>query len=35
MTGYCRYKGIACEFATEYGYCELTGCVKWNGDKNV
>lgn len=25
---YCRYKGILCEFATEYGYCQITVCVK-------
>ena len=25
---YCRYKGILCEFATEYGYCQVTACVK-------
>jgi hypothetical protein len=30
MTGYCRYTGVACEFATEFGYCQLTGCVKWH-----
>lgn len=33
MTRYCRYTGIACEFATEYGYCKLTGCVKRSGDR--
>lgn len=25
---YCRHKGILCEFATEYGYCQVTACVK-------
>lgn len=25
---YCRYKGILCEFATEYGHCKVTACVK-------
>ena len=35
MTGYCRYTGIACELATEYGYCKLTGCVKRSGDRVV
>lgn len=35
MTRYCRYKGIACEFATEYGYCKVTGCVKRYGDRVV
>ena len=30
MKRYCRYKGIACEFTGEYGYCQLTGCVKWH-----
>lgn len=28
---YCRYKGIPCEIATEYGYCQITVCVR--GDK--
>lgn len=35
MKKYCRYKGTACEFATEYGYCQLTGCVKWNIIKEI
>lgn len=26
---YCKYKGIQCEFATEYGYCQITACVRW------
>lgn len=30
MERYCRNKGIACEFVTEYGYCQLTGCAKRN-----
>ena len=25
---YCRYKGTSCEFATEYGYCSFTVCIK-------
>ena len=28
MKRYCRYKGIMCEFATEFGYCQITACVK-------
>ena len=36
MTGYyCRYKGIACEFATDFGFCKVTGCVKRNGVRVV
>ena len=40
---YCRYNDILCEFATEYGYCQVTACVKhlrmiiarmWKGEKN-
>lgn len=34
-TNYCRYKGVACEFATEYGYCKISGCVKRSDDRNV
>lgn len=29
MKRYCRYKGVMCEFATEYGYCQLTSCVQY------
>ena len=25
---YCRKSGYLCEFATEYGYCQITMCVK-------
>ena len=25
---YCRYTGIMCEVATDFGYCKLTACVK-------
>lgn len=25
---YCRKSGYLCEFATEYGYCQITACVK-------
>ena len=25
---YCRYTGKICEFATEFGYCKITVCVK-------
>ena len=25
---YCRKSGYLCEFATEYGYCQITVCVK-------
>lgn len=25
---YCRESGYLCEFATEYGYCQITVCVK-------
>ena len=28
MKRYCRYHGIMCEYATEYGYCQITACVK-------
>lgn len=28
FTRYCKNTGYACEFATEYGYCQLTVCVK-------
>lgn len=35
MAGYCRYTGVACEFATEFGYCKITGCVKRNGVRVV
>ena len=28
MKRYCRYHGIMCEFATEYGYCQITACAK-------
>lgn len=24
---YCRYKGIMCSLATEFGYCNLTACI--------
>lgn len=24
---YCRYKGIMCSRATEFGYCNLTACI--------
>ncbi len=24
----CRYTGRICEFATEFGYCKITGCVR-------
>ena len=27
---YCRYTGRICEFATEFGYCKITVCVKGN-----
>ena len=25
---FCRKSGYLCEFATEYGYCQITACVK-------
>ena len=25
---YCMVKGIFCEYATEFGYCEYTACAK-------
>jgi hypothetical protein len=25
---FCRYQGIMCEYATDYGYCRITGCAK-------
>lgn len=25
---FCRYQGIMCEYATEMGYCKITGCAK-------
>ena len=25
---FCRYHGIVCEYATDMGYCKITGCVK-------
>ena len=28
---YCRYTGKMCEFATEFGYCKITACVKGEG----
>ena len=28
---YCSKSGYLCEFATEYGHCQLTGCVKERG----
>ena len=31
---YCRYTGRPCEYATEWGYCKVTACVKQDkGDK--
>ena len=25
---FCRYQGIMCEYATDMGYCKITGCAK-------
>ena len=25
---YCSMSGYLCEFATEFGYCQITACVK-------
>ena len=25
---FCRYQGIRCEYATDMGYCQITGCAK-------
>ena len=25
---FCRYQGIMCEYATDMGYCRITGCAK-------
>lgn len=27
---YCRYTGEECELATDFGYCQITACVKYN-----
>lgn len=24
----CRFTGLMCEFATDFGYCQVTACVK-------
>lgn len=26
----CRYTGKMCELATDFGYCQVTACVKLN-----
>lgn len=25
---FCRYQGIMCEYATDWGYCKIAGCAK-------
>lgn len=25
---FCRHQGIMCEYATDMGYCRITGCAK-------
>lgn len=32
---FCRYQGIMCEYATDWGYCKITGCAKLYGYKIV
>lgn len=31
---YCRYKGIMCSLATEFGYCQVTACINREVRKN-
>ena len=31
---YCRYKGIMCSLATEFGYCQVTACINIEVKKN-
>ena len=33
---FCRYQGIMCEYATDMGYCKITGCAKqWSDAKSI
>jgi hypothetical protein len=31
---WCRYKGIMCSLATEFGYCKVTACINREVNRN-
>ena len=31
----CRQTGEMCEFAGEFGYCQITACIKYNWNKDL
>lgn len=31
----CKSKGVRCEYATAYGYCQIIACVKQKNQENL